>query len=321
MRSPEKGYALLLAVAIVSVLAFAALASARVLGDARTSIARLQQEDDAAVAAETMLNRVAFLLLTEANGAEQASARGLRMDGAWQAVHGAPRAFVAVQDEAGPFNLNATDQQGLARLLVLAGMSDARAPTLAAALNDYTDEDDLTRERGAERETYAAAGLAAPADGPLSSRWEALEAFGWRSARIENRAFWDWSAASSRETGLNINTAPKPVLEAVLGNARLAQAIIARRQASPIVDMEEAASLTASATRAEAAAIALAPAGVFRVRAVFGARALHGRERRLKFEGAEAQRPFTWMEERELSVAPLRDGETADDLSLDASAA
>lgn len=323
MRSGERGFALILAIFVVALLAFMVLASARALGDVATSTARLQESRNELVAAESLLSRTAFLVLTEEIGARDLTTDGarwggqsIRMDGAWYLMAGSS-ASLSLQDEAGLFNLNGPDQQALSALLQLGGNRDAAE--LAAALMDYTDADDLARDRGAESREYSRAGLRSPANGPLASRWEALEALGWRGT--ERNVAWNWFNAGPVESSLNINTAPEAVLEAALGDRRRAEAIARQRQASPLTDAAQVQALTGGTARADGVTFAVAPGRGFRVQAVFGSRrARHGIERRLVLGGAEAARPFSWAEEREVRLAPLRDGEAVNTLSLDAPA-
>lgn len=324
MRTAERGYALLLAIAVVAALAIAVLASARALSDVTTSAARLQESRTELIAAESVMSRVAFLIVTreaDAAGAPlRTDARGsgasLRLDGSWYAIEGARGAYTAVQDEAGLFNLNSSDQQGLETLVELAGGGEA-APSLAAVLMDYVDADDLTRDGGAEARDYSRGGLPLPTDRPLASRWQALEALGWRESRIARGVIWDWLSAGPPESGLNINTAPSPVLEAVLGDRRRAELLIAQRQAGPLTDLAQVEALTAGSARADGVSFVVAPGRAFRVEAVFGSRGrLHGIERRLELEGDDARRPFRWMEEREVGLAPFRNGDAISSLSL-----
>jgi len=64
-----------------------------------------------------------------------------------------------IVDEAGKFDLNATDVPLLAALIRQAGASAGEADALAAAIADWRDADDLTRPQGAELAQYLAAGL------------------------------------------------------------------------------------------------------------------------------------------------------------------
>ncbi|MEQ1490287.1 MAG: type II secretion system protein GspK, partial [Terricaulis sp.] len=165
------------------------------------------------------------------------------------------------------------------------------------------------------------AGLPPPADQTLSSRWQAMEALGWSDRRVVRGALWDLVAAGPQDIGLNINTAPAPVLEAALGDRRRAQMIISQRLASPLTDIAQVEAITGGTARANGVTFVVAPGRGFRVQAVFGSRGrLHGFERRLVLGDAEAAQPFEWMEEREVRTAPFRDGDTVNSLSLDAPA-
>jgi general secretion pathway protein K len=66
---------------------------------------------------------------------------------------------IRVLDESGKIDLNTASTQLLARLLLAAGADPARATSLAAAIVDYRDEDDLLLPGGAENADYRAAGL------------------------------------------------------------------------------------------------------------------------------------------------------------------
>lgn len=328
MRGAERGYALLLAIAVVAVLSLAVLASVRVQGDVTASAARLSERNADAIAAESLMTRVAFLLLTERSDGNSVQLsedmrRGgsLRFDGSRYAIDGRANALLSVQDEAGLFNLNSSDEAGLQSLLQLSGQRRGAGP-LAAALLDYVDEDDVERDGGGEGRAYVRAGLPPPMDRPFSSRWQALEVLGWRTAMRDSAAIWDQVSANAPEATLNINTAPAPVLEALLGNRRIVGDILRRREAAPFTDVSEVQALTVASTRANGVTFAVSPSAVFRVQAVFGTpgHALHGMERRLELGGSEAARPFRWVEERELSLAPLRDGDTINSLSFGAAA-
>lgn len=325
MRGGERGYALLLAIVVVVVLSMATLAAARVFSDASILSARLRAGDVDAVRAETLMARAAFLLMTrESDGAAVSSdafalsnGGAVPLDGSPVPVAATADAWLAVQDEAGLFNLNAADQEGLAALLALAGIE--RGDRLAATLMDYVDGDDLVREGGAERRQYEDQNLMGPADAALTSRWQALEALGWRTQRLEGAQVWSWVTSAAPESRLNLNTAPQPVLEAVLADGGRARAVVDRRSASAITDMAEVETLTAGASRATGVTFTVTPGRVFRVQAVFGSqRAPHGIERRLALGDAETATPFKWIEERELRSVMWQDGNGTNGLSLGA---
>lgn len=75
---------------------------------------------------------------------------------------------ISVQDVAGLIDLNAAPPETLAGLFAAAGVDDARARRLAAAVTDFRDVDRIRTEGGAEAEDYAAAGLPhGPKNGPF----------------------------------------------------------------------------------------------------------------------------------------------------------
>lgn len=318
MRAGERGYALLLAIAVVAVLSLAVLASARAHGDIAASLSGLREREEEAIAAESVAARVAFLLTTEPMGPlgvlvgrdARGESRELRLDGRYLTV--TRDVHVSVQDEAGLFNINGADQAGLAALLTQHGVNHD-AERLAAALLDYVDEDDLARADGAEARSYARAGLGPPANKPVASRWQALEALGWRQAGLERSPVWDLLTANAPDAGININTAPEAVLRAVIGDRRRAQALVVRRDAAAVTDLAEVEALTAGAQRADGLALAVLPASSFRVQIAFGSLAApHGVERRLRLAGEGAEQPFLWIEERHGRLNEGRDDEAID---------
>jgi len=65
---------------------------------------------------------------------------------------------IMVTDERGKVNLNSANEETLIRLFVSNGLEDAQAEELAAAVLDWTDEDELVRPSGAEESEYTSAG-------------------------------------------------------------------------------------------------------------------------------------------------------------------
>lgn len=65
---------------------------------------------------------------------------------------------VKVTDERGKVNINSADEATLARLFVANAVEEDVANALAAAVLDWTDEDELVRPNGAEEAEYTSAG-------------------------------------------------------------------------------------------------------------------------------------------------------------------
>lgn len=329
-RMAQRGYALFLAAVVVAILAFVLMAVARVQGGLAPGLRSLSTRMQQDIVAESVASRVAFLLLTEPigprsviiGGPREAGAAAsstmmasrmnrnrtseLRLDGRLYLADVAPgdlRAFVGVQDEAGLINLNSPDEVAIAGVLEQVGTQPQASGALAAILVDYVDGDDVTRASGAEASAYSRAGLSPPPNRAMPSRWDALNALGWRNALngAQRMMLWRLVNAGDQQQMLNLNTAPLPVLEAYLGDRRAAASLAERRDAGELRDLQEIQALTVSRARAAGASLAVSPGTAFRLVITFGdspARADVGVERRIVLAGPEAERPMYWREER-----------------------
>ncbi|MEQ1707818.1 MAG: hypothetical protein ABL864_05755 [Terricaulis sp.] len=326
-RSHARGYALILAAVVVALLALVLLAVARVQGDVSPGLRALQRDVEREIATHSAVARVGYLLLTEpigprsvvvggprepgaASSAGMRNARELRLDGRFYVIGGfepgADAAFASVQDEAGLLSLNTGDSVALGALLDQAGVANARG--LASALVDYIDEDDLAGPYGAEEDAYRRLHLPPPLNQPLTNRWRALDALGWRESVNEGRVgrFWANVNAAPRGASLNVNTAPLPVLVAALGNGRAARALVTRRGQAELRTREEIEGLTGVNTRADGVVLATEVGAVFRVIVAFsGGRRAY--ESQLVLAEPGAGRPVYWREGRLAAVSYGRD--------------
>ena len=75
---------------------------------------------------------------------------------------------VRVTDERGKLNINLADEETLVRLFVSNGLDEKVADSLAAAVLDWVDPDDIVRSNGAESSEYKAAGFSS---GPGNRRF------------------------------------------------------------------------------------------------------------------------------------------------------
>ncbi len=86
---------------------------------------------------------------------------------------------VSAIDERGKLDINATDEVTLTNLFIGNGMELTEAESLAAAVMDWRDEDELERVNGAEEDAYYAAGLqVGPANRPFMMTEELLQVIG-----------------------------------------------------------------------------------------------------------------------------------------------
>ena len=144
---------------------------------------------------------------------------------------------IRIQDLRGLININLATREELMRLLARLGVDQDKLDPLVAKLQDFTDQDDLVRLNGAERDDYVREGLSLPANAPVRTIWEARRVLGWRS----EPALWSKGAlaevsTASATVGYNLNTAPALVLEVVAGMTAeaAAEAVMIRRKTPPV---------------------------------------------------------------------------------------
>lgn len=143
---------------------------------------------------------------------------------------------VRIQDGRGLINLNIATPQMLDRLLTIYGAPETLRNQLPDTLADWTDEDDLTRLAGAERDDYERRNRLPPSNVPLMTPLEAQNVLGWD----EVPQLWEADQKSPLLTtctvaGFNPNTAPETVLMTNLPGLTepAAAQAIARREENP----------------------------------------------------------------------------------------
>jgi hypothetical protein len=291
----------------IALLALSAMIWSRTFDASRARIEAARADARAVIAAETGAARVAFMLLTEPIGPRSAvigasreagmaragDALELRLDGRLYRL--TDELWVSVQDERGLIDVNGSDERAIAGLLANQGVRPDRARALAAALADFVDPDALVRTGGAEP------ARGAPGNAPLTSRWALLDVSAWRStlrALDTTPLILNALAVGDGEHGVNLNTAPRAVLDAMLG-ARLARDVVERREQVEIRDVAELVTLSDAGADAAGAGFATMPGNAFRVTLLVdptGRRPLYI-ERRLMLQ-VEGARPALWFEER-----------------------
>ena len=88
---------------------------------------------------------------------------------------GGGKVRVQIYDEAGKFDLNHTDGPVLRNVFSSVGLNDEDAESLADAVLDWRDEDDLTHLKGAEEGDYQDDGRSY---GPTNGDFQSIEEFG-----------------------------------------------------------------------------------------------------------------------------------------------
>lgn len=208
-RRGEKGYALVLALALIALVTLGADQLALRVDHWRQQTALLTDYADGLAAAYSA--RARTLVWLASHPANPMGYGPVTVDERpFRTTQGA---VVAVQDERGLLSLHAPETDALARLLAGSGSAAANADRLIDTLADYTDTDSLHRLHGAEAEDYARAGLPPPRNDLLSSPRELRNMPGWRDDPAA-RAYAERFTSARRDLWFNPWSAPVEVLRA-----------------------------------------------------------------------------------------------------------
>jgi general secretion pathway protein K len=176
----EEGIALIAVLWMLTLLSIIAVALSL---ESRTStrIARNMADSAAARAAADAGIQRAILDLIAAPGADtkKLSADGTVFD--WRFANSTVR--ISAQNELSKVNLNQAPEAALAALLASVGVDPGKAQSLADAIADFRDADNLVRPHGAEEPDYRAAGLAwSPKNAPFEAVEELRQVLGMTTA-------------------------------------------------------------------------------------------------------------------------------------------
>jgi general secretion pathway protein K len=169
-----------------------------------------------------------------------------KLAGSWQGdqvVHQLkfPGGFVAVQaeDEGGKINLNRATEETLASLFAVLGFPPEQIAIMGDSIADWRTGGESPRLNGAKSAYYL--GLDPPyvsRDGPF----ESVEELGWVRGFEANHIIsrlGDYLTVQPVSQGVNVNTAPLPVLVAMGLPSEVAQNVIQARQGQPFANFEE----------------------------------------------------------------------------------
>lgn len=261
-QARERGFALLAVLVILLILTLlassVALTTERAVADAQGRIDEATYERDAFSTRETLTYLLATQRVTiggltvddqirEADGTlrpltDEDIDEGIsplpvgneiRLDGT--PYRGVGSAVFALQDGRGLLSPNWSAWFMRQAWIESLGAEPRQWPDLEARLHDYQDGDDLLRPNGAERREYARLERPPPANRPLTTPLELREVAGW-SPLLDSvdDATLAQRATITRETFININTAPLENLALVPGVGRAsAQRAVDLRAAAP----------------------------------------------------------------------------------------
>jgi general secretion pathway protein K len=138
--------------------------------------------------------------------------------------------LIAARAIGSRLNVNTADEATLSHLFQYAGMAPPRADSIAAAIADWRDADDIPRPLGAEREWYEALGRVPPMNRPFTHIAELAMVRG-----VDGTFPFD-SLLDVEEGGISINHAPAALLRLLPGftPAAAARVLRARAEGQPI---------------------------------------------------------------------------------------
>ena len=173
MRPANQRGIALISVLWVGVVLGALAAAVMALSRSDLDLAQSQRaQAEAQLAAESAARTAIYALVNRAEGP-------IAGDGsvtAWRV--GDAEVRVEVTSEHGRVDLNRADPELIAAVLAEAGAAASEAERLAAAIVDFTDDDDAVTPSGAERPEYRAAGLPGPKNAPFEQEAEVLGVLG-----------------------------------------------------------------------------------------------------------------------------------------------
>jgi general secretion pathway protein K len=220
----EEGIAL---IAVLWMLALLSLVAATLSLETRssTSIARNTAENAAArAAADAGIQRAILDLQTRA----PTNTRIFLTDGtlyAWQFAN--CRVHISIRDEASKIDLNTAPEALLAALFAAVGVNRGKAQSLAAAIADFRDADNMPRPQGAEGAEYRAAGLAwGPKNAPFQTVEELQQVLGM-TPEIYERAAPDLTTYTANSVTATFPAAADKRLTRIVGQAGLNSASLA----------------------------------------------------------------------------------------------
>lgn len=218
----ESGYALLIVMVSLTIMAFVAFRFAERMDALRRGALGFNEY---ATARANAAGARAATLYYYATRPVQPAGRGetgtqFRADGT---VYRLPDgSTVAAQDHRGLLSINVTDRFILQSVLVLDGLDPVKAQAWIDVLDDYIDTDSLKRLNGAEKDDYRQRELAPPRNDWLLTVDELELLPLWRDDPVRTRRLARLFRISSFHL-FNPNTAPEAVLNAVFVNAAEAQ--------------------------------------------------------------------------------------------------
>lgn len=198
MDRSEQGIAL---IAVIWALVLLSIIAANISVDASTSTRITRNIDESAVAQAAADAGIQRAILDLETSTTTAGAAGFRSDGtvyAWRFSNST--VLISIKDEASKIDLNKAPEALFAALFESIGVDPDQAESLADAIADFRDADDLKHLKGAEKAEYRAAGLEwDPKNAPFQTIEELQQVLGM-TAEIYDRVAPDLSVFALTST-------------------------------------------------------------------------------------------------------------------------
>jgi general secretion pathway protein K len=144
---------------------------------------------------------------------------------AWQFAN--RRVHISIKDEASKIDLNTAPEALLAALFAAVGVNRGKAQSLAAAIADFRDADNMPRPQGAEEAEYRAAGLSwGPKNAPFQTVEELQQVLGV-TPEVYDRAAPDLTTYIANSATATFPAAADTRLTRIVGQAGLNSASLA----------------------------------------------------------------------------------------------
>ncbi len=155
----------------------------------------------------------------------------LELPGGW--------AEIRVADEGGKINLNRAPEEILTNLFLVLGVPLSKVRIMVDSILDWRSAGDTPRPYGAKSDYYLSL---EPPYVAKNRNFEVVEELAWVRG-FENSPLiprlWEWFTVQGTGTGVNVNTAPLQVLQAMGLGPEVCQTIIASRQTMPFRNFQE----------------------------------------------------------------------------------
>jgi general secretion pathway protein K len=204
------------------------------------------------------------------------------------------RVEIRIADEGGKINLNIAPEAMLRSLLSSLKLTELQVRTMVDSILDWRSPDGQARPYGAKSRYYL--GLNPPyvaKNGPFESVAELAWVRGFEASPLVPRLS-NWLTVKNTGTGINLNTAPLEVLQAIGFPQDVARLIIMHRQKEPFRNFQEITKLMPTSQVGQQTTFALKTSPFFTITATGVTKKNGGRKTIKALVRVDANREEPW---------------------------